>query len=380
MKKFTLILSLLAIVFEVSAQDFGGAYPNCTDPAGYTFSQGARITAYANPIKGCAGGDNDCGIITPGVGGNNPANVIFPPTNVDASTTTLTKCFGIFVLASNLKCETNKAFPCDTYVTAYIVEASYNSTSAPSPSEYYGISERKLVQAFGFENCVSVSFNRTHDLSKQYRVFLDFTNDGTCNQNNTKYIIDILPAGGPLPIRLLSFNGAKETNKVQLRWQTSSEQDARNFDVEFSENASEWNSIGKVNATGNSTTLRNYSFIHNSPVNGVNFYRLKLTDINGYVSYSKIIPMSFAIKGVTINSLYPNPFVSRLKIDISSDRNDAVRIQLSDNSGRVLKVQHSVLQKGVNGIWLENLAGLTPGIYNVEVKTGYTTYRYKLKK
>ena len=384
MKKFTLILSLLSFVLVVSAQDFGGTYPNCTDPAGYTLSQGARVTSYTNPNKGCAGGDNDCGIITPGVGGNNPANIIFPAVPVDASITTLTKCFGIFVFNANLKCETNKAFPCDTYVTLYIVDASYNSTSAPSPSQHYGVSERKLVQAFGAENCVSVSFNRTHDLSKQYRVFLDFTNDRTCNQNNTKYIIEILPgggpSGGPLPLRLLSFDGVKDANKIQLRWQTASEQNTKTFDIEFSENASQWNSIGKINAAGNSTSQRTYSFTHNSPVNGVNFYRLKQTDINGYVSYSKIVPITLTIKGVSINSVYPNPFVHRVKIDVSSDRNDKVRIQLSDNSGRILKVQNSTIQKGINGIWLDNLAGLTEGIYSIEVKTAYTTYRYKLKK
>ena len=123
-----------------------------------------------------------------------------------------------------------------------------------------------------------------------------------------------------------------------------------------------------------------YSLTHNSPVDGVNYYRLKQVDANNNYSYSNIVAINFTIKGVSISAVYPNPFLSQVKIDISSDRNEVVRIQLSDNMGRVLQVFNSSLQKGVNKLSLDNLSGLAPGIYNVEVKTAYSTFRYKLKK
>ncbi len=211
-----------------------------------------------------------------------------------------------------------------------------------------------------------------------------FTDPGICAKgltgNNYAIIATYTTSGGPLPIRLLSFNGVKEINKVQLKWQTSSEQDSKYFDVEFSENGNQWSSIGTVTAAGISTNQREYSLIHHSPVNGVNYYRLKQVDINGSFSFSKIVAINFTINGVNINSVYPNPFLNKLKIDISSDKNEAVRIQLTDNSGRVIKVQNASLQKGVNGIWLDNLAGLSSGIYNLEVKTANSTFRSKLKK
>jgi hypothetical protein len=382
MKKISLILSLLFFVAFAFSQNFGGTYPNCVEPAGYTFSQGARITPYTNPYvgSGCNGGDNDCGIITPGVGGNNPANIIFPAVTMASGVTSLTRCFSIFVFDANLKCTSNKPFPCATYVTGYIVLASYNATTAPSPSEYYGISNKQLVDAYGAPNCVTVSFDVAPDPNQQYRLFLDFTNDGNCNQMNTKYVIDILPGSGTTPIHLSSFEGVKQASSVQLKWQTSSEQNTKYFDVEFSADGMAWDKIGEVAAAGISTIERNYALRHNSPVNGVNYYRLKQFDLNNKFNYSNIVVISFTIKGLNINSLYPNPFVNQLKIDVSSDRSETVRIQLSDNMGRVLKVQNSSIQKGVNKLVLENLAGLAPGIYNVEVKTAYTSYRFKLKK
>lgn len=216
------------------------------------------------------------------------------------------------------------------------------------------------------------------------RVAGQFTDPGNAPTglagNNSAVIATYTTSGGIVPIRLTSFNGVKDINKVQLKWQTTSEQNSKYFDVEFSENGNLWSSIGTVDAAGNSSVQRNYGLLHNTPVNGVNYYRLKQVDINGNFSYSSIVAINFTIKGVNINSVYPNPFVSQLKIDISSDRNEVVRIQLSDNMGRVLRVFNSSVQKGVNRVLVDNLAGLSPGIYNVEVKTSYSTYTYKLKK
>lgn len=220
------------------------------------------------------------------------------------------------------------------------------------------------------------------------RVAGQFTDPGNAptglTGNNSAVIATytVLPSGGPLPLRLLSFNGIKEETKVQLKWQTSSEQNSSYFEVEFSTdpNINSWASLGKVRAAGTSTTIRDYSLTHNSPVDGMNYYRLKQVDINRNVVYSNIIPINFTIKGIHLGAIYPNPFVDKIKIEMSSDRNQTISVQLNDNVGRIIKVQPVLIQNGVNQFWLENLNSLPPGIYNVEVKTAYSTYRMKVKK
>jgi len=216
------------------------------------------------------------------------------------------------------------------------------------------------------------------------RVAGQFTDPGNAptgnSGNNSAVIATYTAAGGPLPIRLLTFNGVKEVDKVQLHWQTSSEQNSNYFDVEFSADGNVWNKLGTVKAAGISNTQREYTLIHNSPVNGVNFYRLKQVDINNNFGYSNIVAINFTIKGVNIGAVYPNPFINQLKVNISSDRNEVVNIQLSDNLGRVLRTFSVSVQKGVNNASLNNLAGLAPGVYNVTVRTSYSTFRYKLKK
>ncbi len=217
------------------------------------------------------------------------------------------------------------------------------------------------------------------------RVAGQFTDPGNAptglTQNNNAVIATYTsPSGGPLPIRLLSFAGVKEESKVQLNWQTSTEQNSSYFEVEFSANTTQWSSVGKVNAAGISSVARNYSLTHNSPVDGTNYYRLKQFDKDGNFVYSNIVAINFTIKGLHVGATYPNPFTDKIKLDVSSDRIETLHIQLSDNLGRVLRVITVSAQKGVNQFSLENLNSLAPGLYNVEVKTSYTTYRAKVKK
>ena len=144
MKNFTLLVTLLLTLAVTGySQEFGGTPPNCTLPDGYILTQGDRMVTYQNPLKNCA---DDCGILTPGVGGNNPGNIVFPAQAV-AGINTLTKSFSMFIFDANLRCESDKGFQCPTFVTLYIVPESYNSVQAPSAADNFGESKPFLIKA-----------------------------------------------------------------------------------------------------------------------------------------------------------------------------------------------------------------------------------------
>ena len=211
-----------------------------------------------------------------------------------------------------------------------------------------------------------------------------FTDPGNAptgmTNNNNAVIATYTAAGGPLPLQLLFFNGNKHDNSVDLKWQTSSEINSNYFEVEFSSNGLQFSSIGKVNAAGNSSVQKSYGLTHRSPVNGANYYRLKIVDKDGKVSLSNIVTINFTIVGISINSVNPNPFQDKIKIELSSDKNEKITVQLSDNLGRILKTLNAVLQNGVNQVWMNDLGSLSQGIYTVEIKTAYTSFRVKIKK
>lgn len=93
---------------------------------------------------------------------------------------------------------------------------------------------------------------------------------------------------GPLPVLWLSFTVTGQDHKALLQWSTAQEQNTRDFIIEHSTNTTNWTSIGKVAAAGNSNSTSNYSYVHNSPANGNNYYRLLQTDIDNRTSYSDV--------------------------------------------------------------------------------------------
>ena len=90
----------------------------------------------------------------------------------------------------------------------------------------------------------------------------------------------------PLPLVWLSFTATKQNQTVLLQWATAQELNTRNFTVQQSSNGINWATIGTVPAAGNSSIAINYSFVHTTPVNGVNYYRILQTDIDNRNSYS----------------------------------------------------------------------------------------------
>ena len=83
------------------------------------------------------------------------------------------------------------------------------------------------------------------------------------------------------------------------------------FQIEHSTDAVGWSNIGNVAASGESTATLNYLLNHNGPVEGKNFYRLKMVDRDGTFAYSTIRKVSFSELLTAL--IYPNPVSACIK-------------------------------------------------------------------
>ncbi|MCW3117937.1 MAG: hypothetical protein JWM28_2019, partial [Chitinophagaceae bacterium] len=102
--------------------------------------------------------------------------------------------------------------------------------------------------------------------------------------NNATFNISSL-----LPVTLSDFTGKVVNNKVQLNWSTETEENTSHFTIERSSDNRAFVALADIEATGNSTTTKHYGVADNHPGNGVNYYRLKLSDQDGSFIYSKIV-------------------------------------------------------------------------------------------
>ena len=110
--------------------------------------------------------------------------------------------------------------------------------------------------------------------------------------------------------------------------------------------------------------LQYHTFYDKDASEGENFYRVKLTYLNGEVVYS-------AIKGVTnkkINdfTVYPNPAIDEAWIDLKSFEGRQVTLVLSDMAGK--PVQQQVIQTATSAPYRLDIAHLPTGLYLIKVQ------------
>ncbi len=172
-----------------------------------------------------------------------------------------------------------------------------------------------------------------------------------------------------LPVNLLSFEAVKQTKKVLLQWTTDNELNADKYIVERSVDGITYAPIGNVPAYNNGNK-NNYSLTDIQPLNGLNFYRLKMADIDGSFRYSPIRKINFDNAGDDF-TIYPNP-VKGDKIYISStgNLNSAV---LFDAAGRRIKL---FSLKGRSNML--DVGGIAKGTYQLEILTENATHMEKI--
>lgn len=165
-----------------------------------------------------------------------------------------------------------------------------------------------------------------------------------------------------LPIRLIEFYGNKEPTRNILHWKVDFAPQVRLFELERSGNGNNFNTIGTVAGSANANHL--FTYIDQAPVPGTNYYRLKITEQNGVVSYSIIVRLKNEADAQF--SVYPNPAKNELMVYcyIPAEQNTVARI--TDMNGRQVLKQTVHLEKGVNYFRI-NTSDLHNGIYLLQL-------------
>jgi alpha-tubulin suppressor-like RCC1 family protein len=162
-----------------------------------------------------------------------------------------------------------------------------------------------------------------------------------------------------LPLTLIDFKATKQADNVLLQWLTHTEQNVNGFRVERKTESGDFESIGFVAAKN--TSVNDYTFTDYSPVKGVSYYRLKMVDIDGKFTYSKVIQLSYDANIQIM--LYPNPVTDMLYIKLS-DAQPAFAIVLNSTGQTVKK------EKFTGNAATINLSGVPKGIYTVKINQG----------
>ncbi|MBO9657838.1 MAG: T9SS type A sorting domain-containing protein [Chitinophagaceae bacterium] len=162
----------------------------------------------------------------------------------------------------------------------------------------------------------------------------------------------------PLPVTWLYVRGELKNDRSYIDWATANEQDADKFLVEHSTDGRQFATVGEVKATGNSSTTKQYQFIHASPAKGMNYYRLKQLDKNGSFTYSKALHLLYQPDRKEL-LITPNPATDQVYVISGTGRN-LIKAELFDMSGKL------VLSKQLNSgqqVYSLDISSVLKGVY-----------------
>lgn len=156
-----------------------------------------------------------------------------------------------------------------------------------------------------------------------------------------------------LPVVLVSFTALPQGSVVQLEWKVAEQLNIKGYTVEFSTDGRNFSQIGNVTANSNATAT--YNTVHQNPVTGINYYRIRITERDGSFYYSEIRRVNFGKSGSII--VYPNPAKDIINITLSSVYvNKPTSISIISVDGRVLATQKTTASNQTETVDVSRLA------------------------
>ncbi len=173
----------------------------------------------------------------------------------------------------------------------------------------------------------------------------------------------------PLPVIINYFNGAKQNGNHLLNWKvTCNNAPSVSMEIQRSTDSRNFTGIYTINATA-LQCLQPFNYTDASPVAGVNHYRLKMTDAHGKVSYSSIVSLINADKGIDITGIVPNPVVNgTFELKLSTAQKMNMEIVITDMQGRLMQKKTINAIAGFNTLPV-HVAKLAAGTYQVFVNS-----------
>lgn len=159
-----------------------------------------------------------------------------------------------------------------------------------------------------------------------------------------------------LPVKLLSFHARINGNSVVLDWTSSAEENFSRYEIERSNTGSSFTSIGSKTVIPSTGAESRYSFTDLSPHPGVNFYRLKMIDVDGKYSYSAILQVNPNARG-GFRAFMDH---DNRRLVVISDKN--AEIEIFSSTGAFMNMIR--VSEGINSLYSD----LPTGVYIVRRK------------
>jgi hypothetical protein len=196
----------------------------------------------------------------------------------------------------------------------------------------------------GTESMIEKIKTNDNGINWQSLGFIDYFVNRMTLQNQTSFSTFTGGEVNLLSTELLRFRAELQNNEVLCLWTTLQEKNCDFFELEHLNKNSVWEKIAQIEANGEVSSLSDYSAVHPYPHQGVNYYRLKIVDLDGSFFYSNIAAVTLKeSNGIS----YWWESTNSIGVRIESLNNDLIDLSLYDASAKLIWNRNSVqLQNG----------------------------------
>ncbi len=184
--------------------------------------------------------------------------------------------------------------------------------------------DRWILQSYASTTSSAIIMNGDYDLVVEY---YENTGDNRVTFSMQQLVI--------LPVTMQWLKVGVRNNETYIDWAVSSDSNPKIFEIERSTTGNDFELIGKVQPGTGSTQ---FSFIDNTVGEGYYYYRLKITDLNGIVTYSKVEKVFIAGRNTGL-TVYPTIVTGNSFNIKAGGALKNVQVTVADLSGRVIHEQ-----------------------------------------
>ncbi|MBP6335121.1 MAG: hypothetical protein KA444_06575 [Bacteroidia bacterium] len=176
------------------------------------------------------------------------------------------------------------------------------------------------------------------------------------------------PADAALPVELISFNARPEQSQVKVNWITATEINSDYFTVERSEDGKEFYAIETIKAAGTTSVNTYYTTIDPSPLNGLSYYRLVETDLDGSQTYCFPVSVRFNTDQPYFELYVSRQFDDKANVTIHAPDPVDFNLNLYSCTGKLIFSKSGRLEKGDQNFSIP-LSGFEKGMHIVSLIT-----------
>ncbi len=181
-----------------------------------------------------------------------------------------------------------------------------------------------------------------------------------------------------LPVELSKFSANPKGKNVELRWETEAEIAFSYFEVERSVEGRDFETLTTIEGMGGNNSTTEYTYIDRLPFNGMNYYRLKIVDLDGSYEYSNIEVVN--LREEKDFEIYPNPVNDLIQIQGVGRENESMLFQVFDKTGKQIYENWINFENGYFQISSSEVNLNSTGIYLIKISSSVSSQEFKIIK